>query len=58
MPPYLRDIHVPNCQTSGCPKKAAVELRNTYNETIGEFCIGHGEAALAKLKSEDGTDGD
>lgn len=50
MPAHLRDIHVPKCNRMSCNKPATVELRNTWNATIGEFCVKHGNEALAEFQ--------
>lgn len=50
MPAHLRDIVPPRC--GECDKPATVEVRNTQNERIGDFCRRHGIALVDELRKE------
>jgi hypothetical protein len=43
---HLRDIRKPKCRWQNCDKPATVELHNTWNALIGEYCQKHGSEAL------------
>jgi hypothetical protein len=46
MPAHLRSIEPPTCMNRRCSKPSTVELRNTFNAVIGEYCRKHGNEAL------------
>lgn len=51
-PAHLRELAM-RCGVEACQKQAVVELRNTWNEPIGQYCRPHGEKRLAEqLRAE------
>ena len=53
---HLRDIRVPRCHSSGCPKAATVTLYSTRNATYGDYCKRHGNEALKRLQKQEDAD--
>lgn len=59
MPAHLRDLEL-RCQY--CGGRATVELRNTFNASLGYYCRTHGAEALKNqqvreaVRDEYGTD--
>lgn len=48
---FLSPIHKPQCQASGCSKRATDTLVNFRNSNLGHYCRKHGERAL-KVQAE------
>lgn len=51
MPAHLRDL-AKICSESNCGKPATVEVRNTHNSRIGDFCKIHGQRLVDLLNRE------
>ena len=50
MPAHTRSI-VHQCCQPGCTSRATVEVRDTFNTVLGDYCTRHGEAKVRLLNS-------
>lgn len=51
MPAYKRGIPKHDCGTGGCHKRAAFEVFNTANASLGFYCGTHGDRLVAQLNA-------
>jgi hypothetical protein len=49
---YLVEITY-TCREYGCGRAATVELHNTYNATLGRYCLRHGKKREAELTANE-----